>query len=365
VVRTLVLSVSMLVALAGRAAAHTVGLSTGEYTSSGRVVMATLGFARGEVAAIAPLVDADGDGHVTASEVDFARPQLDARVVQRIDVRSSGAACPGRLTDAALTELDGLVVSGRWDCPREGPFDVEVLLLSDLGRGHRHVARAVGRTTHDQVLQEGEATFRLGGGASGAATGGAPAEDVADQASTGRSFFVLGVEHILTGYDHLLFLFGLVLVASRLRSVVAAVTAFTVAHSITLALAVLGVWAPSSRIVEPAIALSIAYVGIENLVVKDARRRWRVTFPFGLVHGFGFAGALGEVALPTRAIPAALFSFNLGVEAGQLAVLVVVVPLLARARRTRWFDRRVVRALSIAIAIAGAVWFVWRVVSPG
>ena len=108
----------------------------------------------------------------------------------------------------------------------------------------------------------------------------------------------LGIEHILTGADHLVFLLGLLLVAGGWRPLLGVVTAFTVAHSITLALAALSIFAPSPRLVEPAIALSIAYVGVENLLNPDARQRWRITFPFGLVHGFGFAGALRAIALP-------------------------------------------------------------------
>src|SRR6185295_8482239 len=142
------------------------------------------------------------------------------------------------------------------------------------------------------------------------------------------SFFKMGIEHILTGWDHLVFIVGLILARARLRALFTIVTAFTIAHSITLALAVLDVWSPSSRVIEPAIALSIAYVGIENFFVKDASKRWRITFPFGLIHGFGFAGALQEINLPRSAIPTALVSFNLGVEAGQLAVLAIVLPLI-------------------------------------
>jgi hydrogenase/urease accessory protein HupE len=171
----------------------------------------------------------------------------------------------------------------------------------------------------------------------------------------------MGIEHILTGYDHLVFILGLVLARARLRALLSVITAFTVAHSITLALAVLGVWAPSSRIVEPAIALSIAYVGVENFFVKDASKRWRITFPFGLIHGFGFAGALREIALPRSAVPAALVSFNLGVEAGQLAVLAVLLPLLFLLRGRTWFEPLGVRLVSGAVAVAGGIWFVARV----
>jgi hypothetical protein len=174
----------------------------------------------------------------------------------------------------------------------------------------------------------------------------------------------LGIEHILTGADHLVFLFGLILVGGRWRSLVGVVTAFTLAHSVTLALAALSVVAPSPRLVEPAIALSIAYVGVENLFVKDASKRWRITFPFGLVHGFGFAGALRAVALPRAQLPAALVAFNLGVEAGQLAVLSLALPLTVALRGAPWFGARGARTLSVAIAIGGAVLFVMRLAKP-
>jgi hydrogenase/urease accessory protein HupE len=171
----------------------------------------------------------------------------------------------------------------------------------------------------------------------------------------------MGIEHILTGYDHLLFLFGLILVGGKVRSLIGVVTAFTVGHSISLALATLGVWSPGSSIVEPAIALSIAIVGVENFFLDDASRRWRITLPFGLIHGFGFAGALTEISLPRAKVPAALLGFNLGVEAGQLAVLALVLPLILFAHRSERFRDRGVKALSALIVLAGLVWFVQRV----
>jgi hypothetical protein len=156
-------------------------------------------------------------------------------------------------------------------------------------------------------------------------------------------------------------LVGLVLVGGPIRSLVGAITAFTVAHSITLGVASLGGWAPSPRFIEPCIALSIAYVGIENWFVRDARGRWRVAFPFGLIHGFGFAGALHEVALSRSEIPAALFAFNLGVELGQVAVLAAIVPLVRIAQKRGLWERVGMRACTMAVALAGVVWFVARV----
>jgi hydrogenase/urease accessory protein HupE len=174
-------------------------------------------------------------------------------------------------------------------------------------------------------------------------------------------YFRLGVEHILSGCDHLTFLLGVVLIANRTTQVLAAVTAFTLAHSLTLALAVLGFATVSPRIVEPLIALSVAYVGLENFWNRDASRRYRLTFAFGLVHGFGFAGALAEIGLPGDRAPAALASFNLGVEAGQLLVFSALWPLLIWLRRRR--EHAYVtfsRLVSVVIVALGFAWAIER-----
>jgi len=269
------------------------------------------------------------------------------------------------LTDAALTEQDGLFVEGRFDCASaKNGFEVDAAILSDLPFGHRHIARTVsGDVAHDEVLYRDHRSVNVpAGGAKGEAV---PPPKLDHQAGGFLSFFKMGIEHILTGYDHLVFLLGLVLARGRVKQLIGVVTAFTIAHSISLALAAFGVWAPSPRIVEPAIALSIVYVGIENFFVKDASKRWRITFPFGLIHGFGFAGALQEISLPRAQIPSALLSFNLGVEAGQLAVMAVVLPIIFSLRKQDWFEPRAVRAVSGLVAAAGAIWFVMRVVSGG
>ncbi len=350
---------------APRAEAHTIGLSTGEYTVRGASVVGTLSFARGEVASLVPGIDTNRDGHLSPAEVDSSRSVLASKVLGRIVVTAGAAPCSVKLTDAGLTEQDGLVLSGRWDCASsDQPFAIELALLDDLTRGHRHIARTVtGAAMHDEVLFGEQRKVTIAPEAAAASSAPERASTASAEHGSGFwSFFAMGIEHILTGYDHLVFILGLVLARARLRSLLTVVTAFTLAHSITLALAVLGVWAPSSRIFEPAIALSIAYVGIENFFVKDASKRWRITFPFGLVHGFGFAGALQEIALPRGAVPSALVSFNLGVEAGQLAVLALLLPLVLFLRGKTWFEPRGARVVSGAVALAGGVWFVSRVI---
>jgi hydrogenase/urease accessory protein HupE len=178
------------------------------------------------------------------------------------------------------------------------------------------------------------------------------------------AFILLGIEHILTGFDHLCFLLALLLVAARLKDVFAVVTTFTLAHSITLAAAATGLVSLSPRIVEPLIAASIVYIGVENLILRRTPRyRLALVFGFGLVHGLGFASALGErlPGVTGWAIVPPLLSFNLGVELGQLAVAGLLVPLIYLARRRPSFSVRWQPAASLAIAMAGAVWFYQRV----
>jgi hydrogenase/urease accessory protein HupE len=178
-----------------------------------------------------------------------------------------------------------------------------------------------------------------------------------------RKFVLAGVHHILIGPDHLLFLVGLLLLGGTLRRLAVVVTAFTAAHSLTLSLAALNVFSPPAWIIEPAIALSIVYVGADNLLVRRGRdvRAW-IAFTFGFVHGFGFANVLREMDLPRRALGWSLFSFNVGVEIGQLMVVVAVAGGLAALRARSEAAWRLVAVVgSVVVIIAGTFWFVQRV----
>ncbi len=182
-----------------------------------------------------------------------------------------------------------------------------------------------------------------------------------------QKFVPSGMHHILIGPDHLLFLLGLLLLGGTARQLLFIVTAFTVAHSITLSLAVLNVLNPAPQIVEPIIALSIVYVGVDNLMARGGKdvRVW-IALLFGLIHGFGFAGVLREMGLPSGALGWSLFSFNLGVEFGQLLVVVVVAGILAAIRsRSVVMGDRIAVAGSIMVIIAGTFWFVERVFFSG
>jgi hydrogenase/urease accessory protein HupE len=188
-----------------------------------------------------------------------------------------------------------------------------------------------------------------------------------DALSVIAKFVPEGIHHILIGPDHLLFLIGLLLLGGSMRRLLLVVTSFTVAHSITLTLAALDIFTPPARIIEPAIALSIVYVGFDNLLVKEGRdvRAW-IAFSFGFIHGFGFANVLREMDLPKSALGWSLFSFNFGVEIGQMLVVVVVASALSALRsRSEWAGRKVAFAGSILVILAGAFWFVQRVFFPG
>lgn len=180
------------------------------------------------------------------------------------------------------------------------------------------------------------------------------------------AFVLLGIRHILGGYDHLLFLLGLFLACERWRTLVVIVSCFTVAHSLTLALATLGYVHLPARIVEPGIAATIAFVGLENLFrPHEPRGRWIYAFAFGLIHGLGFASVLIDLGLGSdrRSLLVPLFSFNLGVELGQLVVAALVLPLLWRLKRHPAFARRGVPALSALVALAGLCWFCERLLT--
>ena len=182
-----------------------------------------------------------------------------------------------------------------------------------------------------------------------------------------RKFIPAGVHHILIGPDHLLFLVGLLLLGGSVRQLLIVVTSFTVAHSITLSLAALNLVTPPARLIEPAIALSIVYVGADNILAKGGRdvRAW-IAFTFGFIHGFGFANVLREMDLPRRALGWSLFSFNIGVEIGQLFVVVLVATAFTMLRaRSEWSRRHLALAGSIVVIAAGTFWFVQRVFFPG
>jgi hypothetical protein len=171
-------------------------------------------------------------------------------------------------------------------------------------------------------------------------------------------FLRLGVEHIFTGYDHLAFLLGLLVATATIGSLVRIITSFTIAHSITLALATFNLVILPARLTESLIALSILYVALENLLDFRAMKRYYITFLFGLVHGFGFSNVLREMDLPKSSLALSLFSFNAGVEIGQITFVVLIFPLVQDLASSGW--KRLKPAVSIGVACLAVYWFVLR-----
>lgn len=216
-------------------------------------------------------------------------------------------------------------------------------------------------TVLDQGTAAGMHTVLERGGSSGPIPLGGKLEPV-DRLTVAGRYLILGFWHILPeGLDHILFVLGLFLLSSRLAPLLWQVSAFTLAHTVTLALSTFGLIQLSPAIVEPLIALSIAYVAVENTLVSEMKP-WRpaVVFLFGLLHGLGFAGVLSELGLPEGEYLTALLTFNAGVELGQLAVILLALLVLGAFRDRPWYRKRVVVPLSAAIAAVGLFWAVQR-----
>jgi hydrogenase/urease accessory protein HupE len=208
-----------------------------------------------------------------------------------------------------------------------------------------------------------ETHWIIGGATSDPVSPTAPAAPLT-RAGVARQYLTLGFTHIVPhGLDHILFVVGIFLLTSRWRSVVAQVSTFTIAHSITLALTMYGIVSLPAKVIEPMIALSIVYVAIENLIVGELKP-WRLAlvFSFGLLHGMGFAGVLRDLGLPRPQFLTALVSFNVGVEAGQLSVIAFAFVAVAYWQRSRTSYRRfIVQPASLVIAFVGLFWTIQRV----
>jgi hypothetical protein len=337
--------------------AHEQSVSVGELDVRGERVSARLRFAGVDLAALLRL-EQGPDGTYTQQGVEAVLPALLHLTLDEYGVATPDGPCRRDAGGRAEVEGgDGIVVEGTWTCASEiEALRVRAGFLEVLPAGHAHLAKVsfAGGQVSQRVVQADSPRFEVERG-SGFWT------------AAGR-FLRLGIGHIFTGYDHVAFLIGLLLLGGSFKELVQIVTAFTVAHSITLALATLAVVNPTPRVVEPLIAASIVYVAAENLWAlrrgtraAALRHRWMLTFAFGLVHGFGFASVLRELHLPRSGLAAALVTFNLGVEVGQVCIVALAVPLLAALRRTRWFETVGVRLCSLAVGCLGLTWLVQRI----
>jgi len=312
-------------------------------------------------------LDADGDGAITWGELRTRERDLGAWALSRLTVRSGGEPCALTATRLATdTHTDGayavLEVDGRCEHAATA-LGIDYRLLFDLDPQHRGLVRVVSPTSETSVvLSSAERSATV------AATG--------DKLAQAVSYLREGVLHIWGGFDHVLFLVSLLLPAVLVRrrdawapvdafgpafvDVAKIVTAFTLAHSITLTLAALDVVALPSRLVESAIALSVVLAALNNLFPVVKHGRWVAAFAFGLVHGFGFAGALADLGLPRGALALSLAAFNVGVELGQLAIVAVFLPAAFALRATLAYRRYALGAGSLAIVAIAAVWLAER-----
>jgi hydrogenase/urease accessory protein HupE len=314
-------------------------------------------------------VDANRDLHLDERELESGRAAIAAYLLTHYEILPDGAG--GAALKGALLEMHTSMASDsafaeqlldarfQFACDRDpARMTVHATLFRESNPYHRDSATIVwnGEEPCSWLFGEGVDTWNF------------EPEDARRPGVLG-GYIRLGVEHILTGYDHIAFLVALIVAARRLRSIVGVVTAFTCAHSVSLACAALGVVNVPSQLVEMAIALSIAYVAAENLLFRKPAARWIEAFCFGLIHGLGFASAIGESLASEPLKITALVGFNVGVEIGQLGIVLALALLLRFTpgdrslgeERNGWFAPRWLRrSASAVIVVLGLVWFAQR-----
>lgn len=316
---------------------------------------------------IALPLDGDADGNVTWGELQSQQAAVYAWAFANLQLQQGNNPCsftPGELLVDTLSDGEYAVLRFPANCTSDGDYQIDYHLLFEYDPNHRGLLNLqLPNGSQQSVLSptEPSATLALSGG---------------NKATTAARFFREGVWHIWIGFDHLLFLFTLLLPAvlvyrqqqwqaseslgHSIKSIAAIVTAFTVAHSLTLSAAALGWLSLPSRWVEAAIAASIVVAALNNLKPLILKRLWLLAFVLGLIHGFGFAGVLADLGLEAGNLLLPLFTFNLGVEAGQLAVVAVLMPLAWWLRRTVFYRRAILIGGSILAALIGAYWCLER-----
>jgi hypothetical protein len=312
-------------------------------------------------------LDADGDGAITWGELSQREVALADYALARLSLHKARAACELEPRPISVVEhSDGPYARLPFTvlCARESlSLDLRYAFLFDLDAQHRAIVR-IAENGQDRTLVLRADAPRTTVPLASAHAHEAPA------------IIAEGVRHILGGLDHVLFLLALLLpvvlrrdvdeqsaragLKCALRDVFKVVTAFTVAHSLTLGLAALGIATVPASIIEPAIAASVALAALDNLRPMFGNDRWSVAFALGLLHGFGFSSALADIGMSADGLLQTLFAFNLGVELGQLAIVILFVPIAFLLRRAWFYEFAVVRCGSLAIAVLSVAWFVER-----
>jgi len=331
--------------------AHDPGLSSAEVVLNEKGVDVSITFALQDTESFAPM-DKDGDAEVIASERESSKPEVAALIAKELEVTLNNQTVkPSAIENVTFDAQNNAHLLFHYQ-PAATSLKMQLLFLNKLPDGHKQVVTikdATGKNLSEKMLTQQDNVIELNLAAG-------------ESSSLFKDFFVLGIEHILTGYDHLLFLFALLIVTHRFWLAFGIITFFTIAHSITLAIAGMNLVTIPSTIVEPLIAASIIYVGAENLIRKEPKGRKYLTFAFGLIHGFGFAAVLQEMNITSieSGILVPLFSFNLGVETGQLIVTSISLPLIWWLHTKPIVEKYFVPVCSIIVCLAGGFWLIER-----
>ncbi len=296
--------------------------------------------------------DTDNNKHLTVEELESQRSGIESYIADGIKLESDGEVLKFRLESIAGTIRDGLPtmflqLSSSSD-KMISSFTLDYnLFFDDIDKAHINLfSLSYGDHLEQTVMDSKHRVFSY-------------SDDPYQVWHAMYRYLALGIEHILIGYDHLLFLLSLLLVARKAKEIVKIVTAFTIAHTITLILVATGLMAVSSYWVEALIKLSICYVALENTICKNMAWRSALTFFFGLIHGMGFAGALAETGLPKMNMVVTLLSFNVGVEVGQLFLVLLAFPVLKWLRRYRLYHTGMV-TVSCLIFLVAFYWLIER-----
>ncbi|MCY1077776.1 HupE/UreJ family protein [Archangium lansingense] len=346
-----------LLVVAGSASAHDADILYAQLwrpEASGPEVRERLTLTADSLALLIP-ADADGDGALTQADLDARAPALAVGIWDSIPLSAGGQPCTRTGTSARVRE-SFVELSATFQCA-PGELRQRFSLLSVLPSNYKVVLGS---------YIQGEQGQRFADASQPTLVVSEPGQPDRERISGMLDWVGLGLVHIFGGIDHLAFLLALLLVGGSFRRVLLLVTAFTVAHSLTLGATALGFILlddARTRWVEAAIAASIIWVALENLVLREHRHRALLTFLFGLIHGFGFASVLGSYGLGDSVVTG-LFGFNLGVELGQAAVVALLLPIVRLVQRRPVLHSRTVRALSLLILAAGGYWLMERALGP-
>lgn len=336
------------------AAAHNTQLSSSKLELTGRTAVASVEMNGLDVQVALGETVLAPDGTVSAGALDAVGERLRGYLDAHLRLGTETVRCAAQI-GTLEPRAEHVRAQLRFDCPPfTGTLHYRVSLFHEIDPRARHMVTVTGDAKRFGLLSVATPAIDL-------------ARVKASPWEVAWHYFLAGAEHIAIGFDHVAFLIATIVWGRRFWPLVKIITAFTVAHSLTLSLAALDVFDPPGAIVEVLIAASIVYMAVENFFVRSVNHRWPLTFAFGLVHGFGFAGVLKNYGIPREALVPALASFNIGVEAGQLVIVAAALAVLLaidRAERRAGVveipDRRVAYPVSAIVGVLGFVWLVQR-----